>query len=264
MATGWAETYSRQLTLQAEMLWRHEHPFMASIPAFAAAGTVVDFGAGNGAFGRRLAGAHPEKRFLGVEPNAEVFAVGARLASPSNYRYVHGGQDAVEGVHDLLFARLMVMYLPDRKAFYAWARQHFRTALVVNNDDAATVSVPSTPIADAAIEEGFRKSADTMGTTLVGDHDLGAMQAEWAAAGFLPAGSETLLVNLSGPDLRLAHHVTRLVVANLNPEALTRPLLDEMYYWSLDPEARSTAGFAYHCVFNPLLADDELGGASAG
>jgi hypothetical protein len=245
------------------MLWRHEHPFIAAIPAFAAAETVVDLGAGNGAFGRRLAGAHPEKRFLGVEPNAEVFAAGARLASPPNYRYVLGGWDTVEGVHDLLFARLVVMYLPDRSAFYAWARQHFRTAIVVNNDDAATVSVPPTPVADAAIEEGFHKSGGTMGTTLVGDHDLGAMQAEWAAAGFLPAGSATVLANLSGPDLRLAHHVTLLVVANLNPGALTRPLLDEMYHWSLDPEARSTVGFTYHSVFNPLLADHEVGRASA-
>ena len=259
----WAATYSRQLTLQTEMLWRHEHPFIASIPAFAAAETVVDFGAGNGAFGRRLAGAHPEKRFLGVEPNAEVFAVGARLASPPNYRYVLGGWDAVAGVHDLLFARLVVMYLPDRKAFYAWARQHFRMAIVVNNDDAATVAVPPTPIADAAIEDGFRKSGGTMGTTLVGDHDLGAMQAEWAAAGFVPAGSATFVANLSGPDLRFAHHVSRLVLANINPDALTRPLLDEMFYWSLDPEAVSTVGFAYHSVFNPLLADHEVSGAPA-
>jgi hypothetical protein len=243
------------LSWQTESLWRHELPVLASAPAFVAAQTIVDIGAGNGAFGRRLASSYPDKRFLGVEPNASIFAVGARSASPPNYRYVHGGFESVSGVHDLLFARLVVMYLPDRQALYEWARRHVRAAIVVNGADAATRTEPAMPLFEAALEEGFRSRREELATTHAGDRDLDDMQAEWAAAGFLPSGSATVVANLHDPDeLRLHHHVARLLVAGVNPGALTRELLDELYLWSVDPEARATLAIAYHSVHNPLLA----------
>lgn len=264
MAVGWAETYCRQLSWQTEVLWRHELPVIASAPAFVAARTVLDLGAGNGAFGRRLAQAFPGKRFVGIEPNTAVHAVGARTPSPPNYRYVNSRYETVDGVHDVVFARLVVMYLPDRDAFYAWARRHARAAIVVNSEDAATSSAPAMPLVDAALREGFRARADELATTLVGDRDLQGMQHEWAAAGFLPAGSASIVADLRDPDdLRLLHHVGRNVVAAANPDAVTRELVDELYRWSTDPAARATIGMTYHCVLNPQLAGDELGRAPA-
>lgn len=263
LGTDWAETYGRMLSWQTESLWRHELPVLASAPALVEAKTIVDVGAGNGAFGRRLASAFPEKRFLGVEPNAAIFAVGARSASPPNYRYVLGGFESVTGVHDLLFARLVVMYLPDRDALYAWARRHARTAIVVNGADMASTAEPEMPLVAAALEEGFRNRTEVLATTHVGDRDLDAMQDEWAAAGFLPWGSATVAAELHDPeDVRLHHHVIRLVLAGLNPDALTRDLLNELYLWSIDPEARATVGIAYHCVLNPLLAGNDIGEAT--
>jgi hypothetical protein len=251
------------LSWQTELCWRFELPVLASAPAFLAAETIIDLGAGNGAFGRRLARAYPEKRFLGLEPNDAIYAVGAQSASPPNYRYVHGGYESVAEVHDLLFARLVIMYLRDRSALYAWAQRHVRAAIVVNSDDALCAAEPALPLVDAAVAEGQRRGADELATTHVGDRDLDDMQDEWAAAGFVPAASTTVVIDVrDADDRRLYHHLTRLVVAGLNPGAVTRALLDEVYLWSVDPNARAVSGLAYHSVLNPRLAGDEVGGTS--
>jgi hypothetical protein len=259
MATDWAEVYCRQISLMIELLWHHELPIIASAPAFAVAETIVDVGAGDGSFGRRLAAAYPDKRFLGVEPDAAIHAVGARSAFPPNYRYVHAGYESVTGTHDLLVARLVVLYIRDRDALYAWAREHVRAAIVVNHEDSADAIEPALPLVTAAIEHGTRSRADELATTYVGDRDLAGMPAEWAAAGFLPSGSATLVADISEPDdRRIFHHVQRLSVTGINPEAVSRSLLDELYEWSVDPLARASIGLTYHSVLNPLLAGAEL------
>jgi hypothetical protein len=259
MATGWAETYCRQLALTVELLWHRELPILASAPAFAVAETIVDLGAGDGAFGRRLAAAYPDKRFLGVEPDAAIHAAGARSAFPPNYRYVHAGYESVTGTHDLLIARLVIMYLRDRDAFYAWAREHVRAAIVVNFEDSASATDPALPLFTAAIEHGMRSRADELATTHVGDRDLAGLPAEWAAAGLLPSGSATLVADISeADDRRIYHHIQRMSVMRVNPEALSRSLLDELYEWSVDPSARASIGLRYHSLLNPLLAGVEL------
>ncbi|MGH2941696.1 MAG: class I SAM-dependent methyltransferase, partial [Solirubrobacteraceae bacterium] len=253
MATGWAEVYCRQLALTVELLWHRELPILASAPAFAAAETVVDLGAGDGTFGRRLAATFPDKRFLGVEPDAAIHAAGARSACPPNYRYMHAGYESVTGTYDLLLARLVVMYLRDRDALYAWARAHVRAAIVANYEDSASATEPPLPLVTAAIEHGTRSRADELATTYAGDRDLAGMPAEWAAAGFLPSGSAIVVADVSdADDRRVFHHIQRLSVAGINPEAISRSLLDELYAWSVDPSARASIGLSYHSLLNPL------------
>ena len=258
LAADRTEAYCRQLTLHVELLWQHELPVLASAPEFEAAETVVDLGAGNGAFGCRLAHAFPEKRFLGVEPDPAVHEVGSRSTFPPNYRYALGGYESVSGTHDLLLARHVVMYISDRAALYAWSREHVRAAIVANWEDAATGVEPALPLHDAAIEDALASRADELATTYAGDRELGGMPAEWAAAGFLPTGSAAIVADVSEPsDRRLYHHIMRLRVTGMNPEALSRPLLDELYAWSLDPAARATIGETYHSLLNPMLASGE-------
>lgn len=261
--TSFADAYCRMLSWQLELLWQHELPILASAPAFAAAETIVDLGAGPGHFGRRLAAAYPDKQFLGVEPDAAIYAVGARSPCPANYRFVNAGYESVTGTHDLLFARLVVMYLPDRDALYAWARKHVRAAIVANWDDAESSIEPALPLVTAAMEHGMRTRADELATTLVGDRNLSDMPAEWAAAGFVPTASATLVADVSEPEgLRIYHHAERMSVAATNPEALSRPLLDELYDWSLDPAARVKLGLAYHAMLNPALTSPGLAGTA--
>ena len=258
MASDQTESYCRQLSLHAELLWRHELPVLESAPAFSAAETIVDVGAGNGAFGSRLAAAYPDKRFLAVEPDPAIHAIGARAAFPPNYRYVLGGYESVTGTYDLLLARHVLMFIGDRAALYAWSREHVRAAIVANWEDALFAVEPALPLNDAAIQVALERRAIERDTRYIGDRELTGMQAEWAAAGFVPAGCATIAVELSEPDdRRLYHHIMRLRVEGMRPELLSRPLLDELYRWSVDPAARATLGETYHSLHNSLLAAGE-------
>jgi len=258
MATEQRETYCRQLSLEVDLLWPHELPVLASAPELLAAETIVDLGAGNGAFGRRLALAYPEKQFLAIEPDPAIHAIGSRSTFPLNYRYVLGGYESVTGTHDLLFARHVIMYVRDRAALYAWAREHVRSAIVANWDDAGMTVQPAMPLHDAAIEAALTDRTDELDTTYAGDRDLAGMATEWAAAGFLPTGSAMIVADVSEPDARrLYHHIVRLRVKAMNPEALSRSLIDELHEWSLDPTARATIGQMYHSLRNPTLAGGE-------
>ena len=258
VSSVWAEAYCTMLTLQVEALWRHEQPILTSLPEFAAASTIVDLGAGNGAFGRRLAAEYPDKRFLGVEPDAAIYDVASRSVFPANYEYVHAGWESVAGEHDLLLARLVIMYVPDRKALYAWAREHVHAAIVVNAEDTAATMIPEPVLATVAIRDGIRTRADELASTHAGDRDLAAMPAEWTAAGFAPSGSWTVLADLSRPaDRRIYHHMTRLIVQGVNPEALSLALLNELYECSIDPDGRLTIGLTYHAFRNISAANPQ-------
>jgi hypothetical protein len=250
-----AEAYCHQLSLHAEWIWQHELPVLAATPAFVAAETIVDIGAGNGAFGSRLAHAYPQKRFLGVEPDPAIHAVGSRSTFPPNYDFVLGGYESVTGTHDLLLARHVIWFVPDRAALYAWSREHVRAVLLINwvQD---TVE-PAMPRRDAAMQD-WKDRMERRPKELGGHLPPGetpTILAEWAAAGFLPSGSRTMVVEPSHPDdHRLYHHVVRLQVESANPEALARPLLDELYEWSLDPSARVTFVQTCDSLLNPALA----------
>jgi hypothetical protein len=258
VAADRTETYCRQLSLHVELLWAHELPLLASAPAFVAAETIVDLGAGNGAFGRRLAAAFPEKRFLGVEPDAAIHAVGSRSPFPPNYRYALGGYQSVTGTHDLLLARHVLMYIPDRAALYAWSREHVRDAIVVDWDDTATAIEPGLPLYQAAVEDVVQSRAHELATRYVGDRGLAGMLDEWAAAGFVPSGSATIVADASDAEgRRLYHHIMRLSLAGMNSEALTRPVVDELFEWSVDPTARAAVGETCHSLHNPVLASGE-------
>jgi hypothetical protein len=259
LPTATAEAYCHQISWHNGWIWRHELPVIASTPVFAAATTVVDLGAGDGSFGRTIAQAYPQKRFIGVELDPAIYAVGARSTFPPNYDYVLGSHESVTGTHDLLLARNMIWYVSDRPALYAWSREHARAVLLINwvRD---TVE-PPLPLRDAALQDWWDRMEhrpEELEAHL--PHDgASAIPAEWAAAGFLPGGSRTMVGEASDPDdHRLYHHVARLQVEGAKPEALTRPLLDELYEWSLDPSARVTFVQACDSLLNPALAGTML------
>lgn len=253
MAIDPTEAYCQQLSLHAELLWEHELPVIASAPGFAAAQAVLDLGAGNGAFGRRLAAAYPEKRFVGVEPDAAVHAVGARSAFPANYRYVLGGYESVNGTYDLLLARHIPMSSAARAALHAWSREHVRAVLTADWDE--LVLEPPLPLYTAAMEHALRSLPDDVATRYAGDRDRAGTTAEWAAAGFLPSASATVAADLSDADgRRMYHHIMRLSLIGMNPEAVSRPLVDELYEWSLDPDARATISETYHSLQLSVLS----------
>lgn len=256
MAIDPTEAYCQQLSLHTELLWQQELALLASAPAFAAAQTILDLGAGNGAFGRRLADAYPEKRFLGVEPDVAVHAVGSRSAFPPNYRFVLGGYESVTGTYDLLLARHIPMPSADREALHAWSREHVRAAIVADWEE--RVIAPPLPRFTAAIDHALRSLPGELASRYAGDRELAGTLAEWAAAGFVASGSATIRADVSDPDgRRVYHHIMRLSVMGMNPEAMSRPLVDELYEWSVDPDARATIGETYHSVHNPALAGSE-------
>lgn len=228
-----ARLYDRVLTLQAEAQWPADLDVLLRSPEWLVATTVLDLGAGNGAFGRRLATRFPMKSIVGLEPDTAVYELGARAASPPNYAYLHGGFDAsLDGYFDVLLARSVLMYMPDRASLAAWAGEHCAAALIMNNAPDTWTARPAVPLHAALVSE-TRWSTPADKLARARDRELVDTPRIFADAGFALAGSKLAVTELADPRGRLlAHHLLRASAELVDVGAITPDLLDEVFEWS--------------------------------
>jgi trans-aconitate methyltransferase len=240
-----ARLYDRVLTLQAEAQWRADLGVLVRSPEWLAATTVLDLGAGNGAFGRRLAGRFPTKSIVALEPDAELHAIGARAAAPPNYAFLHGGFDpGLEGFFDVLLARGVLVYMPERRSLARWASEHCAAALIMNNAPEAT-SLRPTPTYHAELLSRTDWSHPADRSAL--EREVVDTPRVFAAAGFTLAGANTAVTELSGARGRLlAHHFLRASAEAIDAAALTTDFLDELFEWSHDEDAHLTMGATWY------------------
>jgi trans-aconitate methyltransferase len=242
-----ARLYARVQTLQAEAQWRADLGVLVRSPEWLAATTVLDLGAGNGAFGRRLAVRFPAKSIVALEPDAELHAIGAQAAAPPNYAFLHGGFDpGLEGFFDVLLARGVLMYMPERRSLARWAGEHCAAALIMNNaPEASSLRPMPTYHAELLSRTDWSHPADR--SALEREREVVDTPQVFAAAGFTLTGSTTAITELSGARGRLlAHHFLRASAEAIDAAAMTIDLLDELFEWSHNEDAHLTMGATWY------------------
>ncbi len=257
-----ARLYDRLVTMQAEAQWRADLGVLLRSPEWLAATTVLDLGAGNGAFGRRLAARFPTKSIVALEPDAALHAIGAQAAAPPNYAYLNGGfEPSLEGFFDVLLARGVLMYMPERRSLAKWAGEHCAAALIMNNAPAASSVRPKLRHRTKLVSQtDWSHPAD--GGAVKRDRELVDTPQVFASAGFTLAGSTTAVTELSGSRGRpLAHHYLRASVEVVDSSAITIELLDELFEWSENDDACLRLGATWY-RFRNWRGPSGLAGAS--
>jgi trans-aconitate methyltransferase len=259
-----ARLYDRVITLQAEAQWRADLDVLVRSPEWLTATTVLDLGAGTGSFGRRLATRFPTKSIVALEPDAALHELGSRTPAPPNYAYLHGGfEPSLEGFFDVLLARGVLMYLPDRRSLATWASNHCAAALIMNNaPDATSVRPALAHSEELLLRKSWTHSADQR--AVARDRDLVDSPRVFADAGFVLAGSKTAITELSGYRGRaLAHHFLRAAAESVDPAAITGELLDDLFEWSNRDDACLTMGATWYRFRNTRTAWRSLAAGSA-
>jgi SAM-dependent methyltransferase len=248
-----ARIYDRMITLKTEAQWRTDLNVLVRSPEWLAATTVLDLGAGTGAFGRRLAAHFPTKSIVALEPDAALHALGSRAPAPPNYAYLHGGFDpGLEGFFDVLLARTVLNYMPDRRSLATWASEHCSAALVMNNDQHGSSMSPALPsYLELLSRASWSNPVDAQAVARDRDRELVDAPRVFADAGFTLTGSHTAVTELVGARGRLlAHHLLRAAAELVDPAALTMDMLDELFEWSNDDDAWLTLGATWYCFRN--------------
>ncbi len=242
-----ARIYDRMITLKAEAQWGADLNVLVRSPEWLAATTVLDLGAGTGAFGRRVAAHFPTKSIVALEPDAALHALGARTPAPPNYAFLHGGFDpGLEGFFDVLLARTVLHYMPDPRALATWAGQHCGAALVMDNDQRRSSMKPALPsYLELLSRASWSNPVDAQ--AVARDRERVDSPRVFADAGFTLTGSHTAVTELAGARGRLlAHHLLRAAAELVDPAALTMDMLDEVFEWSNDEDAWLTLGATWY------------------
>lgn len=245
-----ARLYDLVLTLQAEADWRACLDVLVRSPEWLSATTVLDLGAGNGAWGRRVAARFPMKSIVALEPDGDLHAIGAQTPSPPNFLYLNGGlESGLEGFFDVLLARGVLLHQPDRAGFARWASEHCAAALIMNHACPTVAESlwlrPKLPrVTELLSRAEGRHLADGAAQP---DRDLADTPALFADAGLTLAGSTSAITELTGMrDRPLAHHLMRALAEFYDAEAVTDDLLEELFDWSHREDARLTMAATWY------------------
>jgi hypothetical protein len=154
----------------------------------------------------------------------------------------------MEGYFDVLLARTVLNYMPDRRSLATWAGQHCAAALVMNNDRNASAMRPALPFyAELLSRTSWSHPADGHAIARDRDRELVDAPRVFADAGFTLTGTHTVVSELTGPRGRLlAHHLLRATADLVDDAALTMDMLDELFEWSVDDDACLTLGATWY------------------
>jgi len=254
-----ARLWARLSALEVEARWPADLGVLVRSPEWLCATTVLDLCADDGAFGRRAAERFPLKSIVGLEPDADVHAVGAQTPSPPNYLYLNGDFDpGLEGFFDVVVARAESMFTPDRRSLARWASEHCGAALITYGSAEALSVRPDRPgFSDVLLPAEWSNPAP--GHAARRDREIAGIAGVFTAAGFTLTGSTTEVTEMSGVRGRLlAHHLLR-TLGEFNDATATigDDLLDDLFEWSLRDDACMTLGATWHRLSNtrtPWLA----------
>lgn len=235
------DVYDKLLRLQTDMSFDLEEVLRRSA-SWGRAQTVLDIGCGNGAYARRLAARYPDKRILGLEPDADLLACHKSAATPSNLKYIN---DHVRGLDADYFAdqavcRLVLMYVQDPDDLARWAIDHVGSIILIDPaDDLFSVS-PELPGFEAILAKNSQRIAQ-MG----GQRDITNRIVDiWSAAGFELMHEQDLTVpsSLRGSK-HLMHHLMVLNAELIDGTPLKPDIHEELLRWSLDYNSYLQYGF---------------------
>jgi len=159
--------YDDLLRYQAELSFDFEQAFYRSSDVWRSARRVLDFGAGNCYYTRKLAEKNPEKTFVCVERDAALARRGCGWANPYKIEVVTGHSRTVadDAAFDFVVARHAMSYLADRAAFMQWVVHHTTSTaglLTIDADDSKFFVRPALPLLEAGNED-FKKDVRASG-----------------------------------------------------------------------------------------------------
>jgi SAM-dependent methyltransferase len=243
--------YDDLLRFQTELSFDLEQAFYRSSDAWHAAGRVLDFGAGNCYYTRKLAARNPEKEFVCVERN-EALAKRARASvHPYSIEVVIGTftDVAEDAAFDFVVVRHAMSYLADRAAFMQWIALHTTAAagvLTIDADDAKFYVRPRLPILEAGNEE-FKEKVRASG----GDRDLRErLQEEWRQFKFCHSRTDPLIVHSDITARKELMYMFMMTVAEYDHGSpLPNNVREEIDSWALDPTSYLQYGM-FGSLFN--------------
>jgi SAM-dependent methyltransferase len=229
--------YDDLLRYQAELSFDFEQAFYRSSDVWRSARRVLDFGAGNCYYTRKLAEKNPEKTFVCVERDAALARRGCGWANPYKIEVVTGTFTDVadDAAFDFVVARHAMSYLADRAAFMQWVVHHTTSTaglLTIDADDSKFFVRPALPLLEAGNED-FKKDVRASG----GDRDLRPLlQEEWKRFGFCHLRTDPLIVHSDITARKELMYMFMMTVAEYDHGSpLPAKVREEIDSWVLDP-----------------------------
>lgn len=226
------DVYDQLLEYQAQASFGLERRLF-EFDDFERAGTIVDLGCGNASYAARLALTFPDKRIVGVEPDAGLLARAHRRALPTNLKLIEGSFDTVPSdvAVDVVIARLMTMYVRDLQALAASVAARARTVVVLDPADDLFHVRPALPLFNDTLVANIDRIAG-----LGGHRDVQAKTVQiWTAAGLELADEQDVVVQSSAHHMKPLMHLLMVLNAELvKGTPLDLALLDELHGWVFD------------------------------
>jgi len=243
------------LRFQVELSFDLEQSFFRSSKAWNDAETILDFGAGNGYYARRLAEKYPEKRFVCVEIN-EALAQRARcLVRPFDIEIVIGTFVDLpnDSEFDFVIARHVMSYLSDRETFMRWVSSHTTSSagvLTIDADDTKYLVCPKLPSFEAG-DKRFKKQVKAAG----GNRKLlFCIQDEWEKHEFRHVRTDPVIVHSDIQRCKELMYMYMLAEAEIDyGSPLPNRLSEELQSWAFNPRS-----YLQYGIFGSL---SEKGGA---
>lgn len=129
--------WDRLMILQTDFSLPSELIFYYNSKEWMNANTIVDLGSGNGYYLKCLAKLFPEKKYLGID-HENAYIDLANKYPKKKIRFEHRDLIEVEGIYDLVIARLLVQHLASIEEFLIHVHNilpHGGTLLIIDSND---------------------------------------------------------------------------------------------------------------------------------
>jgi len=233
-----AKIYDDLLQVQARVTFPLEHP-LYQFKIWEQSRKVLDLGCGNAFYAKMLLDDYPDKVFICVEKDEAMASIARERYKGIGLEVITGSYDALSGdfEFDFLLLRHVTSYLPDRKAFFKWVKEHAASTagiLIIDADDEHFLIKPNLPIFLGGLGK-FREKVNKDG----GQRDVRKdIQGELAEIGFRHIETQRIIANSKIPNTKELTHLYMCLVAELDiGSPLPQELAAELYLWALDPRS---------------------------
>lgn len=230
-----AELYDSLLKYQVELSFGIETSLLKH-SKWSEAKNVLDYGCGNAYFSYCLSQDYPEKHFYCCDRDAEIL----KLASKTNsIELICGSFPEIEIPNniDFFIIRHLASYLPDRRAFFKWLKDHASpnaSILLIDAYDAEFMLEPFMPNFQHGLDSFYDK-VDEEG----GQRDLfDDIKEELFESGFGCKKLRTIVVNSEEPLKKEKLFIYMNLVAELdNGLPLSEKIREELMQWVTNPKS---------------------------
>ena len=248
-----AQAYSKMLELQADITFKYECNLFAD-EYWKSSKCVADIGCGNGYFTSLLADQFPDKKFVALEPNRELYCIAVQDYARPNITYQQKpySEYQADKKFDFIIARLVINQLADRLSFIKWAKKSLNSngALLIIDADDENFSVYPTLTLFSEIEDKTKAHLTSIG----GRRDTKQLiVGEALSQGFVQNRFLTLSPNTISTDKSLFYRYMLYTIKFREGEDLSPMAYKELFEWFDNP-----GSFAQYGLYIALFIKGDL------